>query len=211
VTQHDAFAMSSDIICSDQRQKRLLKVLFSKSGVATRRTVIPWKTAYFWNQDANSVGRGPGTGDRMSLYSRYAPQLATEACRQSLGLKISDLKPIDFGARLEGADPLGSDGGLESDGTATLSDNQAISPCSVTHLVTVSCTGFAAPGVDFHLFDALGLAPSVQRVHVGFMGCHGAINGLRTARGLAAADPDAVVLLCAVELCSLHYRMNWED
>jgi predicted naringenin-chalcone synthase len=75
----------------------------------------------------------------------------------------------------------------------------------VTHLVTVSCTGFAAPGVDFALIDGLGLSPTVQRTHVGFMGCHGALNGLRSANAFAAADPAATVLVCAVELCSLHY------
>lgn len=78
-------------------------------------------------------------------------------------------------------------------------------PESITHLVTVSCTGFAAPGVDFALVSQLGLAPTVQRTHVGFMGCHGALNGLRVANAFASAAPAARVLLCAVELCSLHY------
>jgi predicted naringenin-chalcone synthase len=77
-------------------------------------------------------------------------------------------------------------------------------PGSVTHLVTVSCTGFAAPGVDLALITGLGLRPTVERTHVGFMGCHGALNGLRVAAAFAA-DPAARVLLCAVELCSLHY------
>ena len=80
----------------------------------------------------------------------------------------------------------------------------------VTHLITVSCTGFAAPGVDVHLIESLSLAPSVQRVHVGFMGCHAAINAMRIAQAIADSDPDAVVLLCAVELCSLHYRLSWD-
>jgi len=78
-------------------------------------------------------------------------------------------------------------------------------PASVTHLVTVSCTGFAAPGVDLALIEGLGLRPTVQRTHVGFMGCHGALNGLRVAHAFSTADPTARVLLCAVELCSLHY------
>lgn len=211
VTQEDALAMSGDIICKDERQKRLLRMLFRKSGVKTRRTVIPWKTAYFWNEDESTESRGPGTADRMALYERYAPQLAIEACRQAVGMDLADLKTTQLRDRLEGSDPLGTDGGVESDTTSSLRNASSIDPASITHLVTVSCTGFAAPGVDWHLFDALGLSPTVQRVQVGFMGCHGAINGLRTARGLAAADPDAVVLLCAVELCSLHYRMTWED
>jgi predicted naringenin-chalcone synthase len=80
----------------------------------------------------------------------------------------------------------------------------------ITHLITVSCTGFDAPGVDIHLFDQLGLRNTTQRLHIGFMGCHGAINGLRAARGLAAADPSARILLCAVELCSLHFKFQWD-
>ena len=76
---------------------------------------------------------------------------------------------------------------------------------SVTHLVTVSCSGFAAPGVDQHLIGRLGLSPEVARTNVSFMGCHGAINGLRVADAFAAL-PGAVVLLVAVELCSLHFH-----
>ena len=79
-------------------------------------------------------------------------------------------------------------------------------PGSITHLVTVSCTGFVAPGVDLALIRGLGLRPTVERTHVGFMGCHGALNGLRVANAFASADPAARVLLCAVELCSLHYH-----
>lgn len=53
---------------------------------------------------------------------------------------------------------------------------------------------------------AVGLMPDVQRTHVGFMGCHGALNGLRVARAFAESDASAVVLLCCVELCSLHLQ-----
>ena len=86
-----------------------------------------------------------------------------------------------------------------------------IAPVEITHLVTVSCTGFAAPGFDLALFDGLGLDPGVQRTHVGFMGCHGALNGLRVAAAFAGSDPDARVLLCAAELCSLHFRFGFDS
>lgn len=89
-------------------------------------------------------------------------------------------------------------------------DAAGVAADEITHLITVSCTGFDAPGVDIHLFDQLGLRPTTQRLHIGFMGCHGAINGLRAARGLAAADPNARILLCAVELCSLHFKFQWD-
>jgi predicted naringenin-chalcone synthase len=82
-------------------------------------------------------------------------------------------------------------------------------PRQVTHLITVTCTGFMAPGVDLGLIGQLGLSPTTERIQIGFMGCQGAINGLRTARAIAAENPAARVLLCAVELCSLHYRFRW--
>src|SRR5262249_46085527 len=83
-----------------------------------------------------------------------------------------------------------------------------VAPGAITHLVTVSCTGFAAPGFDVQVIKGLGLDPSVQRTHVGFMGCHGALNGLRVARAVVASEPGACVLLCAAELCSLHFTFG---
>jgi predicted naringenin-chalcone synthase len=81
---------------------------------------------------------------------------------------------------------------------------------AITHLVTVSCTGFLAPGLDLALIRTLGLRATVERTHVGYMGCHGALNGLRVARAFTGADSAARVLLCAVELCSLHYHYGWD-
>jgi predicted naringenin-chalcone synthase len=85
----------------------------------------------------------------------------------------------------------------------------AVEPARVSHLVTVSCTGFASPGVDQLLVKKLGLSAGIGRTHIGFMGCHGALNGIAVAKALASADPAAVVLLCCVELCSLH--MHYSD
>ena len=60
----------------------------------------------------------------------------------------------------------------------------------------------------YALVSGLGLRPTVQRTHVGYMGCHGALNGLRVADAFAS-DARARVLLCAVELCSLHYHYSY--
>lgn len=92
---------------------------------------------------------------------------------------------------------------------AALAD-ASVDAALITHLVTVTCTGFYAPGVDAELIEQLGLPLEVERVQVGFMGCHGAINGLRVARALSAADPRAMVLVVAVELCSLHCQYGWD-
>jgi predicted naringenin-chalcone synthase len=76
----------------------------------------------------------------------------------------------------------------------------------ITHAVTVSCTGFVAPGFDLRLVKGLKLSRDVARAHIGFMGCHGALNALRVASAFAGTNPAARILICATELCSLHYR-----
>ncbi len=86
-----------------------------------------------------------------------------------------------------------------------------LAAAQISHLITVSCTGFVAPGIDIRLTKELGLASSVSRTHVGFMGCHGALNGLRVASALGDTSPDARTLLCAVELCSLHFSYGWDS
>lgn len=74
----------------------------------------------------------------------------------------------------------------------------------VTHVVLASCTGFAAPGLDVQLVDALGLSSGVQRTIVGFMGCAAALPALRVAQLAVRDDPQALALVLNVELCSLH-------
>ena len=77
---------------------------------------------------------------------------------------------------------------------------------SITHLVTVCCTGFAAPGVDFALMRHFNLNPGIERSTVGFMGCHAAINALKLARHIVRSEPEARVLVVCVELCTLHLQ-----
>lgn len=76
----------------------------------------------------------------------------------------------------------------------------------VTHVITVSCTGFFAPGPDYVVVRALGLPGTIERYHVGFMGCFAAFPALRMADAFCRADPDAVVLVVCLELCSLHLQ-----
>ncbi|GAA1488189.1 type III polyketide synthase [Brachybacterium sacelli] len=85
---------------------------------------------------------------------------------------------------------------------------EGLGAADVTHVITVSCTGFFAPGPDYRIVRALGLNASVQRYHLGFMGCYAALPALRQAQTICRADPDAVVLVATVELCTLHVRTS---
>jgi len=83
-----------------------------------------------------------------------------------------------------------------------------LDPGAITHLVVASCTGLESPGIDQRLIGALGLSESTQRTIIGFMGCHAAVNALRVAHALAVADQSACVLVCCVEVCSLHFSYS---
>jgi predicted naringenin-chalcone synthase len=78
----------------------------------------------------------------------------------------------------------------------------------ITHVITVSCTGFFAPGPDYYVVKSLGLPAHTHRYHVGFMGCFAAFPALKMAQAFCEADPDAVVLVVSLELCSLHLQRS---
>lgn len=84
--------------------------------------------------------------------------------------------------------------------------NNGVQAKAITQLITASCTGFSAPGHDAALIDALRLRPTVARTHIGFMGCHAALNALRVANAFTSNNPDELVLICCTELCTLHFQ-----
>ncbi len=178
--QSEAAEWSPVFCAADARRARALGMLYRRSGVETRNTVVLkadqgtlQERVPFYPAASGPKDRGPTTGQRMARYEAEAPSLAEEAARRALEDAST---PVD----------------------------------AITHLVTVSCTGFFSPGLDAALIDALGMSRTVHRTHVGFMGCHGALNGLRVAAS-QAGEAEARVLLCAVELCSLHFAYGWNS
>lgn len=89
---------------------------------------------------------------------------------------------------------------------ANLIASSEFRPEDITHLVTISCTGFYAPGPDFDIQQALGLRSDLERYHLGFMGCYAAIPGLKVADQICRANPDATVMVVSVELCTIHFQ-----
>jgi predicted naringenin-chalcone synthase len=83
-----------------------------------------------------------------------------------------------------------------------------LSKAQVTHLITVSCTGVSAPGLDLELVEALGMPVTTFRTSVNFMGCYAAVHALKLAHALITADPRANVLLVCTELCTLHFQQE---
>src|SRR5690606_37366168 len=123
------------------------------------------------------------------FYDRQSGELLAPGtkARNEIYIREADRLFVDVARRVLDADP-------------------DLTAADVTHVVTVSCTGFHAPGPDFEIVRALGMSDAVERYHLGFMGCYAAMPALRAARQFCLADPDAVVLVVSVELCTLHLR-----
>lgn len=85
-------------------------------------------------------------------------------------------------------------------------DFEKLSLSNITHLITVSCTGMSAPGLEITLIEKLGLRKNIKRSSINFMGCYAAIHGLQQADYICSADATATVLVVCVELCTLHFQ-----
>ena len=82
----------------------------------------------------------------------------------------------------------------------------------ITHLITVSCTGISAPGLDLQVMEEMNLPRHIFRTSVNFMGCYAAIHGLKLADAFCNNDKAARVLVVCTELCTLHFqRENTTD
>lgn len=92
---------------------------------------------------------------------------------------------------------------------ATRCLNKIEKPVTVTHLITVSCTGMSAPGLDLELVEALQLSPNIFRTSVNFMGCYAGIHALKLGKMICDTDAKANVLIVATELCTLHFQQEY--
>ncbi len=160
----------------DERTRRIIKSIYSRSGIRKRHSVIhdfsdgPGDPLFFdKNGDRLSP---PDTRFRNDYYTREARPLFSRLAKQLIA------HAPDFEIN------------------------------EITHVITVSCTGFFAPGPDFHVVRDLDLPGSTQRYHIGFMGCYAAFQGLKMAQAFCRSAPDAVVLVLCVELCTLHLQFH---
>ncbi|WP_258609445.1 type III polyketide synthase [Mesorhizobium sp. AR10] len=78
----------------------------------------------------------------------------------------------------------------------------------IDSVVTVSSTGFSVPSIEARVASEMGFRPDIERVPVFGLGCAGGVSGFSIASRLAAGRPGARVLLVAIELCSLAFRLD---
>ncbi|ALV44675.1 naringenin-chalcone synthase [Arthrobacter alpinus] len=158
--------------------QRLVRTCFDSAAIDTRHTAVRELSTDF-------------RGDNPMFYDGASGLLLNPTTKERNDLFAAEASPLFIEAA-----------------TKALAAATGISAGDITHVVTVSCTGFFNPGPDYKVVRALGLHPSVQRYHLGFMGCYAAFPALRAAKAFCEADPEAVVLVVSVELCSLHVRTS---
>lgn len=69
---------------------------------------------------------------------------------------------------------------LTSDAVDKLLDRNDVKPGDVSRVITVSCTGFFAHGLDYELINKFNISKSVKRTHIGFIGCASALVGVNS-------------------------------
>ena len=172
--QNDIMQFMLDANNPDEKNRKLLPILYHRSGIDTRYSVFSdfslarGQWAFFGDNCTM-----PSLEKRMDFYNQEAVKLsisAIEDCLSSIE-KHTDIQEI-------------------------------------THLITVTCTGISAPGLDIQLVQALNLSPNIVRTSVNFMGCYAALHALKIADAFCRADTSAKVLVVCTELCTLHFQKS---
>ena len=146
----------------------------------------------------------PELAERARLIERLFTAAGVEQRQSAVNLGAYYQQPRTTGDRMAEYQRAAPDLGRRAL-EACLGTRESRSAAQVTDLITVSCTGYSAPGLDIQLARDLGLSHDVRRVVIGHMGCHGALAGIRQAMATVRANPGALAALVSVELCSLHF------
>jgi predicted naringenin-chalcone synthase len=95
---------------------------------------------------------------------------------------------------------------LTKDAVQKLINQTGLNPGELDKIITISCTGFFAPGLDYFLINEFNFPLAVKRTNIGFMGCAASLIGFGSALEALHSSQEINVLLVSVELCSLHLQ-----
>jgi predicted naringenin-chalcone synthase len=145
-------------------------------------------------------------GDRTAERIFFGAGVATR--HAAVNPVVEDASGWSTGARMRRylveALPLGKDAVA-----AALAD-AGLAAEDVGLLAVATCTGYATPGLDIRIAADLGMAPDLQRILVGHMGCYAAVPGLGAVTDYVVSRSRPAVLLCC-ELTSLHVQPPTDD
>ncbi len=144
--------MVNSLHLTDEREIRKLKILYKKSAIKYRYSVLP---------DFKYNGHVPVL---FSLNGSPSPSVQYRLkIFENEAYKLSALAIDDCLDRVKENAKTGFD------------------PQKITHLITVSCTGMSAPGLEIKIVKSYGLKKNITRFAVNFMGCYAAFHALKFA------------------------------
>jgi len=163
------------------------------------------------------------TEDTIRFLSQQCPASARSRLRRSLEEAGNHARytvmPLDRLARLQGPGERGAlyrqhGTALAERAVARLADIGALDSGSISTIVLVSSTGWAAPTIDTHLVRRFGLDARCRRIPLAQLGCGGGVAALALAAEIASRDRDGRVLIVSVEIPSLQLQLSepsyWE-
>jgi len=167
------------------------------AGLGTALPGPPLRQHDLWTARFAEHFAGDRTAERIFLGAGVATRHA------AVNPVVEDASGWSTGARMRRylveALPLGKDAVA-----AALAD-AGLAAEDVGLFAVATCTGYATPGLDIRIAADLGMAPDLQRVLVGHMGCYAAVPGLSTVTDYVVSHRRPAVLLCC-ELTSLHVQ-----
>jgi alkylresorcinol/alkylpyrone synthase len=160
------------------------------------------------NQSDVASAASRGFAGRYDDFDRMARVFKNSGIRQRHAVRPIDwyLKPLGWPERttayLEGACQLFVDAATRA------LDAAELDAAEVDTIVTISSTGVATPSLEARVAGHMGFRADVERVPVFGLGCAGGVSGFSIASRLACSRPGSIVLLVAVEVCTLAFRLD---
>jgi alkylresorcinol/alkylpyrone synthase len=176
----------------------------SATLVSLATTVPP----YVLSQSDVAAAANRGFAGRYDDFERVARVFKSSGIRQRHAVRPIDwyLAPLGWPERtsayLDGACQL-----FVAAATKAL-DAAELTAAEVDTVVTISSTGIATPSLEARVAGRIGFRADVERVPVFGLGCAGGVSGFSIASRLALSRPGSIVLLVAVEVCTLAFRLD---
>jgi alkylresorcinol/alkylpyrone synthase len=149
-----------------------------------------------------------GFAARYADFERLARVFESSGIRRRYAVRPLDWYFEKLGWPERSAAYLDGAGELFVDAATRALTAAGISADAVDTVVTVSSTGIATPSLEARAAGRMGFRADIDRVPVFGLGCAGGVSGLSIASRLARSRPGSVVLVVAIELCTLAFRLD---
>ena len=177
----------------------------SSAKLVSLATAVP---AHALDQRDAAAAAYRGFSHRYSDFERLASVFAHSGIRRRYTVQPLEwyFEPLGWPERnkayLSGATALFVDAAKKA------LDAAGLTAAQVDSVVTISSTGIATPSLEARAAEQLGLRSDIERVPVFGLGCAGGVSGFTIAARLAQSRPGSIVLLVAVEVCTLSFRLD---